>query len=74
LARSGYIKALGAGSDSFDGHAARQVASDRMAALGTPGATKAGSNVAEVKLETRKLDCKVFLPATGSVITSKCSE
>ncbi len=41
--------------------------------FGTADRRKA--DVAEVKLEKpRPLDCKVFLPATGSVVTSKCSE
>jgi hypothetical protein len=33
------------------------------------------ADVAEVKLDKpRPLDCKVFLPATGSVVSAKCSE
>jgi tetratricopeptide (TPR) repeat protein len=38
---------------------------------------QAKKDVAEAKIELpaeRQLDCKVFLPATGTVVTAKCSE
>ncbi len=73
-ARTSYAKALVAVQDSFDGFAARRLANERLAVLGRPAPAKGGRDVAEVKLETRPLDCKVFLPATGSVVTAKCSE
>ncbi len=75
-ARTSYEKALAGGYDSFDSRAATKVAKDRLAALGVPEAVKKrGPAVAEAKLEPpRKVDCKVFLPATGSVVTAKCGE
>ena len=40
-----------------------------------PRVEKRDGDVAEVVLEKKgPLDCKVFLPATGSVVTAKCSE
>jgi tetratricopeptide (TPR) repeat protein len=69
-ARAGYEKALNGPSDSFDGYHMRRFAKERLSKLG-----KRGDNVAEAKVENRRpLDCKVFLPATGSVVTAKCSE
>jgi tetratricopeptide (TPR) repeat protein len=84
-ARQSFEKALDGEVDSFDGRAARRLAKARLgnkdkADSGEPekSASKkpaANADVAEVKLEkSRPLDCKVFLPATGSVVTAKCSE
>lgn len=74
-ARASYEKALSGPQDSFDGFAMRRVANGRLVALGTPVAAKHNENVAEAKVDnTTPLDCKVFLPATGSVITAKCSQ
>ena len=75
-ARARFDKALGAASDSFDGRTTRRVAKERLSALGGAGQRgKRDGDVAEVVLEKKgPLDCKVFLPATGSVVTAKCSE
>lgn len=75
-ARASYVKALAGGFDSFNSRATSKVAKDRLVALGAPeAAEKRGRAVAEAKLEPpRKVDCKVFLPATGSVVTAKCGE
>jgi len=74
-ARVRFDKALGAASDSFDGRTTRRVAKERLSALGGPVKGKRDGDVAEVVLERKgPLDCKVFLPATGSVVTAKCNE
>jgi tetratricopeptide (TPR) repeat protein len=74
-ARTRFDKALGAASDSFDGRTTRRVAKERLSALGGPVKDKRDRDVAEVVLEKKgPIDCKVFLPATGSVVTAKCSE
>jgi len=74
-ARARFDKALGAASDSFDGRTTRRVAKERLSALGGPAKVNRDGDVAEVVLEKKgPLDCKVFLPATGSVVTAKCSE
>jgi tetratricopeptide (TPR) repeat protein len=84
-ARQSFEKALDGEVDSFDGRAARKLAKANLGDRGKidgdeteKSARKkpeAKADVAEVNLEKpRKLDCKVFLPATGSVVTAKCSE
>lgn len=78
-ARLRFEKALSGAADSFDGRTTRRLARQRLSALGSSGKEKGKgkrkSEIAEVSLEKpRALDCKVFLPATGSVVTAKCSE
>ncbi len=76
-ARARFDKALGAALDSFDGRTTRRVAKQRLAILGGSGRAtdKHDDDVAEVSFKKKgPLDCKVFLPATGSVVTAKCSE
>ena len=73
-ARKHFEQALAAGGGSFDAPAARRTARERLDALGKD-AGKRGAEVAAAPAGTaRQLDCKVFLPATGSVITATCSE
>jgi len=73
-ARKHFEQALAAGGASFDAAASRRTARDRLDALGK-NAGMHGTEVAAAPPGTaRQLDCKVFLPATGSVITAKCSE
>ncbi|MBZ0210013.1 MAG: tetratricopeptide repeat protein [Hyphomicrobium sp.] len=83
-ARKRFDRALAAATDSFDGRTTRRVANERLAVLGKlgndgkPGKEKR-DNLAAVRAEPkaeqrRPLDCKVFLPATGSVVSAKCSE
>lgn len=83
-ARERFEKARDKAVDSFDGRTTRRTAKERLAALG--GKTKPektakskkprGDDVAEAvpAKASRKLDCKVFMPATGMVITAKCNE
>jgi Flp pilus assembly protein TadD len=84
-ARERFQKALDGEMDSFDGRAARRLAKARLTDGDRAGSSKpeksvqkksvAKADVAEVNLDKpRPLDCKVFLPATGSVVTAKCSE
>ena len=84
-ARQRFEKALADPTDSFDGRAARRVAKARLTDGDRADSSKpekparkksaAKADVAEVILDKpRPLDCKVFLPATGSVVTAKCSE
>jgi hypothetical protein len=78
-ARARFDKALAGAADSFDGRTTRRIARQRLSVLGSSGSktgkVKGKSEIAEVSLEKpRALDCKVFLPATGSVVTAKCSE
>jgi tetratricopeptide (TPR) repeat protein len=84
-ARQRFEKALADTTDSFDGRATRRLAKARLT-IGDRGdsgkpeksarkKSVAKADVAEVNLDKpRPLDCKVFLPATGSVVTAKCSE
>ena len=76
-ARTRFDKALATASDSFDGRTTRRVAKQRLAVLGTSGnaSDKRNDDVADVSFKKRgPLDCKVFLPATGSVVTAKCNQ
>ncbi len=75
-ARKRFERALAATTESFDARATRQVAKERVAPLREPAKGKPKADVANVSLEKKPglLDCKVFLPATGSVVTAKCSE
>ncbi len=73
-ARSSYEKALADTIDSFDGRAARRVVDAQLGVRKQNVAAKLGRDVAESRVEVRPVDCKVFLPATGSVVTSKCGE
>jgi tetratricopeptide (TPR) repeat protein len=76
-ARSRFDKALANAADSFDGRTTRRVAKQRLSALGTSGkvSDKRNDDVADVVVKkSRPLDCKVFLPATGSVVTAKCNQ
>jgi hypothetical protein len=83
-ARQRFQKALDGEMDSFDGRAARRLAKARLADDKADSSkpeksvlkkSVAKADVAEVNLDKpRPLDCKVFLPATGSVVTAKCSE
>ncbi len=76
-ARARFDKALATASDSFDGRTTRRVAKQRLAVLGTSGSVsdKHNDDVADVSFKKRgPLDCKVFLPATGSVVTAKCNQ
>ena len=63
--------------NSFDGRTTRRIAKERTASVGSPAKNKAEreDDVAEVSIKKKgPLDCKVFLPATGSVVTAKCNE
>ena len=76
-ARSRFNKALSGAADSFDGRTTRRIAKGRTAAGGSPteDTAKRDDDVAEVTLKKKgPLDCKVFLPATGTVVTAKCNE
>jgi len=73
-ARVSYEKALASSRDGFDARVMRRLAGQRLASLDGAQAPDRNSKLAQAKLDTRPLDCKVFLPATGSVVTAKCSE
>ena len=76
-ARARFNKALSGAADSFDGRTTRRIAKQRTASPGSPAKnkTKRDEDVAEVSFQKKgPLDCKVFLPATGSVVTAKCNE
>lgn len=74
-AQASYEEVLGGAPDGFDGRAMRRLAGERLAVLGKAKADKRGKDVADAQPDTRRpLDCKVFLPATGSIVSAKCSE
>ncbi len=76
-ARARFDKALSGASESFDGRTTRRVAKERVASGGgaAKDKTKNDDDVAEVTIKKKgPLDCKVFLPSTGSVVTAKCNE
>jgi tetratricopeptide (TPR) repeat protein len=84
-ARARFNKALNGAADSFDGRTTRRIAKQRTA-VGAPAKDKVAvkandkakpkrdDDLAEVQLPRKPLDCKVFLPATGTVVTAKCNE
>ena len=64
-------------ADSFDGRTTRRIAKQRTASNSnsTKDKAKHDDDVAEVTFKKKgPLDCKVFLPATGTVVTAKCNE
>jgi len=76
-ARTRFDKALSGAADSFDGRTTRRIAKQRTASGGssTKDKAKRDEDVAEVTFKKKgPLDCKVFLPATGTVVTAKCNE
>ena len=73
-AREHFERALIASAGSFDIYAARRTARDRLGALGKNAGVRGAEVAAAPQGTARLLDCKVFLPATGSVITATCSE
>jgi tetratricopeptide (TPR) repeat protein len=76
-ARTRFNKALSGAADSFDGRTTRRIAKERTASVRGPAKeiAKHDDDVAEVTIKKKgPLDCKVFLPATGSVVTAKCNE
>lgn len=77
-ARAAFRKALAGSYEAFDARAARRSAEDRLAASdGSKTSSKGGKrkgDVAQASLKERPLDCKVFLPATGTVVSAKCNE
>jgi len=73
-AREAYERALAAGGGGFDAPAARRTARERIDALDKNGDKRRTDVAAAPPGTARQLDCKVFLPATGSVITATCSE
>jgi len=79
-ASEGYAQALDDPPDAFDSRMMRRTARERLASLGNPPPVaseevKPSPAVAEASVEREQpLDCRVFLPATGSVVSAKCSE
>ena len=74
VAREHFERALAAGVGSFDAPAARRTARDRLDALAKDMGVRGAEMAAAPQATGRQLDCKVFLPATGSVVTATCSE
>jgi tetratricopeptide (TPR) repeat protein len=76
-ARTRFNKALSGAADSFDGRTTRRIAKQRTETgrRSTDDKDKRDDDVAEVTFKKKgPLDCKVFLPATGTVVTAKCNE